>query len=152
MPTDKPAEDPAVIEARIRAGTAADIRAARAGYSPERPFGGIPVPTDFWSYRRMRPILLHRFGDIFEVWRYCRHKSCGRRKSCKRSDWNCLSEFILAQTDENRRLLRYSIQNYAAGMNGEEATAKALARVEDEIARFGLMEEPTPPPPANAAR
>jgi len=144
MPAAKTDEDPAVIEARIRANTAADIAAARLGRTPERPYGGIPLPTDFWSYRRMRPILLHRVGDLLEVWRYCRHKTCGRQKSCKRSDWNCLSEFILAQSDESRRLLRYAIQNRVAGMGAEAATAKALARVEDEVARFGLMED-TPP-------
>jgi hypothetical protein len=100
-------------------------------------FADIPLITDFESCQRVRPMLMHRVGDLFGVWRDCENRACVRARSCRRGDGACLTTFMQAQPDALRRLLRYSLENRIAGLEPEQAYAQALARVEDEIARFG---------------
>ena len=100
-------------------------------------FAGIPPITDFASCQAVRPLLLHRFGDIIGVWRGCDQKSCRRRKSCQRSDNACLFAFMDKQSDESRRYLRYALENRRAGLEPDEACRRAAARVAEEIARDG---------------
>jgi len=94
-------------------------------------FADIPPITDFESCQRVRPLLLHRVG----VWRYCENKTCRRAKSCRRSDWACLTAFMQALPDEHRRLFRYAIQHRLEGLDSAEAIARAQARVADEMAQ-----------------
>ncbi|PTM42694.1 hypothetical protein [Bosea sp. 124] len=100
-------------------------------------FADLPPITDFASCQRVRPMLLHRVGDILEVWRGCDNSACTRARSCRRSDGACLTAFMQALPDEDRRLFRYALENRKAGLEPGEAFARAQARVEDEIARFG---------------
>lgn len=97
-------------------------------------FADIPPITDFESCQRVRPLLLHRVGDLVGVWRYCENKTCRRAKSCQRSDWACLTAFMQALPDEHRRLFRYAIQHRLEGLDAAEATARAQARVAGEMA------------------
>ncbi|AMJ59418.1 hypothetical protein [Bosea sp. PAMC 26642] len=97
-------------------------------------FADIPPITDFESCQKVRPLLLHRVGDILGVWRYCADKPCRRRKSCRRSDWACLTAFMDALPDEDRRLFRYSIENRRNGLAPDEAFAQAQARIAAEAA------------------
>lgn len=101
------------------------------------PFADIPPITDFESCQRVRPLLLHRVGDVVGVWRFCENKTCRRRKSCRRSDWACLATFMQAMPDEHRRCFRYALEYRIAGLAPDEAIAQAQARVAGEIARFG---------------
>ncbi|HEV7258831.1 MAG TPA: hypothetical protein VGN82_13715 [Bosea sp. (in: a-proteobacteria)] len=107
--------------------------------APKRrsPYADIPPITDFESCQRLRPVLLHRFGDVVGVWRHCENKTCRRRKSCRRSDWECLTAFMHAVPDKERRLFLYAVQHRRDGLSCDEAIARAEARVADEIARFG---------------
>lgn len=100
-------------------------------------FAYIPPITDFESCQLVRPILLHRVGDLFGVWRGCRNAACNRARSCRRDDGQCLFVFMQAQPDWARRLLRYSLENRLAGLEPDEAFAQARVRVTEEIARFG---------------
>ncbi|KPH81156.1 hypothetical protein [Bosea vaviloviae] len=104
---------------------------------PRNRFADLPPITDFESCQRVRPMLLHRVGDAFEVWRSCEDKSCRRAKSCRRGDGTCLFAFMAAQPDAARRLLFYTVKNRIAGLSPDEAWAQAQARVADEIARYG---------------
>ena len=100
-------------------------------------FADLPPITDFESCQRVRPLLLHRCGDVAGVWRYCPNKTCQRRKSCRRSDGQCFIAFMQAAPDTERRRLRYAIDNRLAGLDSDEACRRADARIAEEIARDG---------------
>lgn len=100
-------------------------------------FADLPPITDFESCQRVRPMLLHRVGDLFGVWRDCENSICVRARSCRRGDGACLTAFMQAQPDALRRLFRYSLEYRIAGLEPDQAFAQAQARVEEEIARFG---------------
>ncbi len=104
---------------------------------PLNRFADLPPITDFESCQRVRPMLLHRVGDVLEVWRHCETKSCQRAKSCRRGDGTCFIAFMQAQPDADRRLLSYTLKNRIAGLTPDEAFAQAQARVADEITQDG---------------
>lgn len=100
------------------------------------PFADLPPITDFASCQRVRPLLLHRLGDLLEVWRGCANRTCRRAKSCKRSDLACLTAFMQALPEAQRRQLRHGIENRRAGLSCDEAIAQAQARSADEMTRL----------------
>lgn len=93
--------------------------------------------AEFHRIQALRPVILHRLGDLLGVWRGCDDKSCIRAKSCRRSDTACLTAFMQAMPDENRRLFRYALENRRDGLDPAEAIDRAQARVAGEIARLG---------------
>lgn len=97
----------------------------------------IPPITDFESCQRARPLILRRFADILGVWEACANKSCARARSCQGQDTACLRAFMQAIPDEDRREIRYALDNRAAGLDSDEAMERAQARVAGEIARHG---------------
>jgi hypothetical protein len=104
---------------------------------PEKsPFSAEQI-AEFHRIQALRPVILHRLGDLLGVWRDCGNKTCRRAKSCGRSDATCLYAFMQAMPHEDRRLTRYALENRRDGLAPDEAIERAQARVEDEIARFG---------------
>ena len=97
----------------------------------------IPPITDFESCQRARPLILQRFASLLGVWEVCANKSCARARSCQGQDTACLSAFMQAIPDEDRREIRYALDNRAAGLSPDEAIERAQARVAGEIARDG---------------
>ena len=97
----------------------------------------IPPITDFESCQRARPLILQRFASLLGVWEVCANKSCARARSCQGQDTACLRAFMQAIPDEDRREIRYALDNRAAGLDPDEAIARAQARVAEEIARHG---------------
>ncbi|SEG79880.1 hypothetical protein [Bosea lathyri] len=96
----------------------------------------------FHRMQALRPVVLHRMGDVLEVWRDCANKPCRRARSCQRSDATCLYAFMQALPEEEHRLFRYALENRRDGLDPDEAIERAQARVESEIAR-GLY-QPAP--------
>ncbi|CAH1678972.1 conserved hypothetical protein [Hyphomicrobiales bacterium] len=103
----------------------------------QNPFADIPPITDFESCQRARPLILQRLADLFGVWEACANKTCIRARSCRRKDAACLFAFMQAVPDKDRRELRYALDNRAAGLEPDEAIARAEARIADEITRHG---------------
>jgi hypothetical protein len=97
----------------------------------------IPPITDFESCQRARPLILRRFADILGVWEVCANKACSRARSCQGQDTACLRAFMQAIPDDDRREIRYALDNRAAGLSPGEAMEQAQARVAGEIARQG---------------
>jgi hypothetical protein len=97
----------------------------------------IPPITDFESCQRARPLILQRFASLLGVWEVCANKSCARARSCQGQDTACLRAFMQAIPDEDRREMRYALDNRASGLDPDEACARAEARVAEEIARGG---------------
>ena len=93
--------------------------------------------AQFHRIQQVRKQILHKMGNLLEVWRNCENKACQRAKSCRRDDATCLYAFMQAMPDEDRRFARYAIENGSAGLDPQEAMDKAQARVDDEIARHG---------------
>lgn len=100
-------------------------------------FADLPPITDFESCQRVRPLLLHRCGDLVQVWSYCPNRTCRRKRSCRRSDGACFIAFMQAAPDTERRRFRYAIENRQAGLDPDEACRRADARVAAEIAQDG---------------
>jgi hypothetical protein len=94
-------------------------------------FADLPPITDFESYQRVRPLLLHRCGDLVRVWSYCPNRTC------RRSDGACFIAFMQAAPDTERRRFRYAIENRQAGLDSDEACRRADARVAAEIVQDG---------------
>lgn len=93
--------------------------------------------AQFHRVQALRKQVLHRMGDLLEVWRGCENKACQRAKSCQRDDASCLYAHMQAMPDEDRRLTRYALENRRDGLDADEAIAQADARVAEESARFG---------------
>lgn len=96
----------------------------------------IPPITDFESCQRARPLILQRFADLLGVWEACANKTCIRARSCQRKDAACLIAFMRAVPDDERRVLRYALENRSKGLAPDEAQAQAETRVAEEIARY----------------
>ncbi|QEL21825.1 hypothetical protein FQV39_03975 [Bosea sp. F3-2] len=103
----------------------------------QNPFADIPPITDFESCQKARPLILQRLGDVIGVWRGCENRACIRARSCRRGDGACLTAFMQAVPDEERRLFRYALEHRSSGLEPGEAFERAQARVAEEIARFG---------------
>lgn len=99
------------------------------------PFADLPPITDFESCQRVRPLLFHRLADLAGLWRYCGNATCLRARSCRHGDGTC--SFIDMQTrpEEERRLLRYAVDNRLGGLAPDEALARAQERIREENAR-----------------
>ena len=106
---------------------------------PKRPNtpAAIPPITDFESCQRARPLILRRFADILGVWDVCANKTCTRARGCQGEGAGCVLAFMQAIPDEDRREIRYALDNRTAGLAPGEAMERAQARVAGEIARCG---------------
>ncbi len=100
-------------------------------------FTDIPPITDFESCQRARPLILQRFADILGIWEVCPNKSCTRAQSCQGQGAACLRAFMQAIPDDERREIRYALDNRAKGLKPGEAIARAEARVAEENAQDG---------------
>ena len=92
--------------------------------------------AQFHRVQQIRRQVLHRMGDILEVWRGCANAPCVRARSCQRSDHACLFASMQALPEEERQTFRSAVENGRDGLAPDEAIARAQARVEDEIARL----------------
>lgn len=93
--------------------------------------------AEFHRIQALRPVILHKLGDLLEVWRGCEKSACVRARSCRRGDSACLTAFMQAMPDEGRRVFRYALENRSNGLSPGEALEQARARVAGEIARLG---------------
>lgn len=103
---------------------------------PKRPnpFADIPPMTDFESCQKARPLVLQGFATLLGVWQVCANRSCARARQCKGHSAPCLAGFMQAIPDEERREIRYTVQNAARGLSPDEAVSRAQARVAEEDA------------------
>ena len=89
--------------------------------------------AQFHRIQALRPVILHKLGDLLEVWRGCEKSTCVRARSCRRSDTACLTAFMQAMPDENRRLFRHALEYRQSGLRprrGDRAGEKARRRRE----------------------
>ena len=100
-------------------------------------FADLPPITDFESCQRARPMVFRAFGDMLGVWSTCGNAACARARSCQGDGRACVASFMQALPDDFRRMFRYAIENRSAGLDVDEAVARAEARVEREMREFG---------------
>lgn len=100
----------------------------------QKGFADIPPITDFESCQKARPLVLQRFATLLGVWQACANRSCARARQCQGHSAPCLTAFMQAIPDEERREIRYTVQNAARGLSPDEAVSRAQARVAEENA------------------
>ena len=79
--------------------------------------------AQFHRIQQVRKQILHKMGNLLEVWRNCENKACQRAKSCRRDD---ATRRAMSSSDRSEAYSRSTIS--AASWNSEVRRRMVEAR------------------------